>query len=83
MRMYTMLIWDTNAVFIDQLPTSHADIKSAYCAGIKIFSNLPSDLKCLVNEKAWFKVVLKWYLNTHSFYSVDEYILPRKQLIYL
>jgi hypothetical protein len=48
--------------------------KSAYYSGIKIFNNLPSSLKCLMNEKAQFKVALKRYLNTHSFYSVDEFL---------
>jgi hypothetical protein len=52
--------------------------KSTYCAGVKIFSNLPSYLKRLMNEKAQFKIALKWYLNTHSFYSVDEYLLSKK-----
>jgi hypothetical protein len=28
-----------------------------------------------MNEKAEFKVALKQYLNTHSFYSVDEFLL--------
>jgi hypothetical protein len=57
--------------------------KNKYYAGIKIFSNLPSDLKSLMDEKALIKIVLKWYLNTHSFYSVDEYLLYQKWLIYL
>ena len=52
--------------------------KSAYYAGINIFNNLPSDLKGLMNEKARFKIALKRYLNTHSFYSVDEYLVSRK-----
>jgi hypothetical protein len=57
--------------------------KSAYYARIEIFNNLPSDLKSLTNEKAWFKITLKRHLNTHSFYSVDEYLLPKKWLIHL
>jgi hypothetical protein len=52
--------------------------KSAYYAGIKIFSSLPSEPKSLRNEKAHFQVTLKQYLYTHSFYSVDEYLLSRK-----
>jgi hypothetical protein len=53
--------------------------KSAYCAGIKVFSNLPSDLESLMNDKVQIKVALKLYLNTHSFYrySVDEYLLSK------
>jgi hypothetical protein len=43
--------------------------ESVYYAGIKIFGNLPSDLKSLMNEKAWVQTALKLYLNTHLFYS--------------
>jgi hypothetical protein len=46
--------------------------KSTY-SDINIFNNLLSSLKSLVNEKAKFKVAPKRYLNTHSFYSVDEF----------
>jgi hypothetical protein len=53
--------------------------KSVYYAGIKICNKLPSDLKCLINEKALLKLVLKLYLNMHSFYSVDEYLLSGEQ----
>jgi hypothetical protein len=36
-----------------------------------------------MNEKAQFKLALKQYLNTHSFYSVDEYFLYKKWLVHL
>jgi hypothetical protein len=49
--------------------------KSAYYAGIKIFNSLPSNLSTLIDKQAQFKVALKKYLITHSFYSVDEFIL--------
>jgi hypothetical protein len=49
--------------------------KSAYYAGINIFNSLPSSLTSLINEKAQFKVALKRYLITHSFYSVDEFLI--------
>jgi hypothetical protein len=48
--------------------------KSTYYTGIKIFNILPSSLKSLVKEKSQFKVALKLYLNTHSFYYVDEFL---------
>jgi hypothetical protein len=32
-----------------------------------------------MNEKARFKIALKQYLNTHSFYSVDEFPLPKTE----
>jgi hypothetical protein len=40
--------------------------------GIRIFNSL------LKNKKTQFKVTLKWYLNTHSFYSADEFIMFEK-----
>jgi hypothetical protein len=48
--------------------------KSAYYAGIKLFNSLPSNLRSLMNIKAQFKVTLKRYLNTHSFYSVEQFL---------
>jgi hypothetical protein len=51
--------------------------KSKYYSGIKIFNNLPSSLKSLMNENAKFKEPLKRYLNIHSFYSVDEFLLSK------
>jgi hypothetical protein len=51
--------------------------KSAYYAGINIFNNLPSGLKSLMNAKAQFKVAPKLYFHTHSFYSVDEFLLSK------
>jgi hypothetical protein len=32
-----------------------------------------------MNEKAKFKIALKQYLNTHSFYSVYEFLLPEME----
>jgi hypothetical protein len=49
--------------------------KSVYYAGIKIFNSLPSNLTTLIDKLAQFKVALQKYLITHSFYSVDEFIL--------
>jgi hypothetical protein len=51
----------------------------SYYSGIKIFDNLPASLKSLMNEKAKFKTALKQYFNTHSFYSVDEFLLPKME----
>jgi hypothetical protein len=53
--------------------------KSIYYSGINIFNNLPASLKSLMNEKAKFKIVLKQYLNAHSFYSVDQLLLPKME----
>jgi hypothetical protein len=51
--------------------------KRTYYSGIKILNNLPSSLKSLMNEKAEFKEALKRYLNTCSFYSVDEFLVSK------
>ena len=47
-----------------------------YCLQLlrKQYSTVPS-LSILMNEKAKFKVALKKYLNTHSFYSVDKFFM--------
>jgi hypothetical protein len=49
--------------------------KSTLYDGIRIYSSLPHSLTSLQNEKAKFKVALKRYLITHSFYSVDEFFV--------
>jgi hypothetical protein len=48
--------------------------KSTFYADIKIFNSLPRGLTILKKEKAKFKVTLRKYINTHSFYSVDEFL---------
>jgi HKD family nuclease len=56
----------------------HRPVANLSCfqnSGIKLLNSLPSSLKSLVNKKAEFKVVLKRYLNTHSFYSVEEFLM--------
>jgi hypothetical protein len=72
MQMYTVLT--------QGIPTANLSSfqKSAYYAGFRIFYTLPSDLKSLMNEMAWLKLVLTPYLSTYSFYSVDEYLLSKK-----
>jgi hypothetical protein len=54
--------------------------KSTFYAGIKIFNSLPHSLTVLKNEKAKFKLALRKYLNTHSFYSVDEFFMCKDYL---
>jgi hypothetical protein len=46
-----------------------------FYAGMKAFNSLPHILTILKNEKAKFKVALRKYLNTGSFYSADEVIM--------
>jgi hypothetical protein len=52
--------------------------KSAYYAGIRIFNSLPPSLETILHKKEKFKVALKSYLNTHTFYSVDEFLQFKK-----
>jgi hypothetical protein len=47
--------------------------KNMFYAGIRILNSLPYSLTSLKNEKAKFKLALR-YLNTHSFYSVDKFL---------
>jgi len=49
--------------------------KRTFDAGIKIFNSLPPSLSILKNDKVKFKVALKKYLLTHSFYSADEFFM--------
>jgi hypothetical protein len=67
-------VHSTNTRNKNQLHRSIANLscfqKSAYYAGINIFNSLPSSLTGLINKKAQFKVALKRYLITHSFYSI-------------
>jgi hypothetical protein len=46
--------------------------KITFYAGIRIFNRLTLSLISLKNEKTKFKAALRKYLNTHSFYTVDE-----------
>jgi hypothetical protein len=48
--------------------------KGAYFSGTKLYNHLPLRIKSLSNEIKLFKPALKGFLNTHSFYSVDEYL---------
>jgi hypothetical protein len=43
--------------------------KGVYFTGIKVFNNLPQNIKNLSNNTKQFKSALKNYLHAHSFYS--------------
>ena len=47
--------------------------KGVYYSGIKIFNNLPHDIKDLANEIIPFQNVLKRFSLINSFYNSDEY----------
>jgi hypothetical protein len=45
--------------------------KGVYYSGIKIFNGLPKAIKNITSRPKKFKIALKHYLLTHSFYSFD------------
>jgi len=47
--------------------------KGVYYSGIKIFNNLPHNIKDLPNETILFWNALKRFLLTNSFYNSEEY----------
>jgi hypothetical protein len=47
--------------------------KGVYYSGIRIFNNLPQDIKNLLNDVNKFKQALKKFLLAGSFYSLSEY----------
>ena len=53
--------------------------KGAYYSGIKIYNHLPCHLKELSCNKETFKKELRIYLNTHTFYSVDDFFSANKE----
>ena len=47
--------------------------KGVYFSGIKIFNNLPVEIKQTSNDVCNFKYVLKSFLLENSFHSLEEY----------
>jgi hypothetical protein len=47
--------------------------KAVYYSGIKIFNNLPHEIKDLANDMLLFRNALKRFLLTNSFYNSEEY----------
>jgi hypothetical protein len=47
--------------------------KEVYYSGIKIFNNLPHNIKDLANEIKLFLNALKRFLLSNSFYNSEEY----------
>jgi len=48
--------------------------KGAYYSGIKIFNNLPLEIKNVAGNQKKFKIALKKFLQTYSFYTIEEYL---------
>jgi hypothetical protein len=72
--MLTQGIW---TIFIDQSPTFHV-LKKVHTILAPKYSSTPPpppSLKILMNKAAQFEAALKMYLNTCSFYSVEEFLM--------
>ena len=48
--------------------------KGTYYSGIKIFNNLPLEIKNVTGNQKKFKIALKKCLYTYSLYAMDEYL---------
>jgi hypothetical protein len=58
-------------------PSSASFQKGVYNASIKIFNKLPVCIAQLVTDKKYFISVLKVFLITQAFYSVNEFLITR------
>jgi hypothetical protein len=63
--------YDTNL----HSPTSNLNnfLKGAYYSGIKIFSHLPANMKCLTNDLERLALSQKRFLNSILFYTLEEF----------
>jgi hypothetical protein len=71
----TSEIHDKNIRSNLHLPLTNLSVyqRGTYYNGIKVFSNLPPDIKKLSHNVKQFSLALKRFLHTKSFYSLDEY----------
>jgi hypothetical protein len=56
-------------------PSTHMAVfqKGIYYAGIKVFNNLPDAIKEQSHNTKQFKLKLKNFLHSYSFYMLEEY----------
>jgi hypothetical protein len=71
------LLYDSNTRHRNDLHLPQATLtmyqKGVYYLGIKIFNSLPRGLKDISCEPGKFKTALRRFLQTYSFYSLDEF----------
>jgi len=48
--------------------------KGVFYLGIKVFNSLPRALKDISSKAGKFKIALRKFLQTHSFYSLDKFL---------
>jgi len=58
------------------LPQANLTIyqKGAYYSEIKMFNNLPLEIKNVAGNQRKFKIALKKNVRTYSFYTMEEYL---------
>ena len=70
-------IHNINTRFISDLHTASANLttfqKGPFYYGIKVFNHFPTSIKNTSTDINQFRSVLKCFLLTNSFYSLDEY----------
>jgi hypothetical protein len=61
------------------LPVANLKIyqKGPEFMGIKVYNDLPGNIKLLSNNRKVFRKALLLFLRFHSFYSVEEFLLER------
>jgi len=66
------------------LPQANLTIyqEGAYYSGIKIFNNLPLEIKIVADNQKKFKRALKKFLCTYTFYTMEEYLTGSRIMYY-
>jgi len=75
LNVYVVLIQDLNNHPHRPVASISKFQKSLCLASVKISHSLPFRLRSLGNEGAQFNSALIRYINTHSFYSFDEFFM--------
>ena len=47
--------------------------EGAYYSGIKIFTHLPANIECLMNDGERFRIALRRFLNSNSVFTLEEF----------
>jgi hypothetical protein len=55
--------------------------KGVYCKGIKLYNQLPTDIKNSVNNQKLFGSALKSFLHCNSFYTLEEFYNYKRNML--
>ena len=69
---YIMIVIHRNDLHLPQSTLAMYQ-KGVYYSGIKVFNGLPRTLKDISSKPGKFKIALRKFLQTGSFYSLDEF----------